>query len=199
MFAVMPASDDAAIRASYAKTVIATMKRRPTDERDELLARLNPSLRRDIRERSLLDWIPASQFAALVTVIAEVLGPARAKAFWRANLLGSLERTLLSPLRLGALGLYGDLPSSLLRMTPHAWQLVSRNCGQCQTSDEPPSGYRLQFTGLPSELSNPAMCLLWCGGSESCIEHLRFTGSADAETQGLGSGTATIHVRWEKR
>lgn len=191
--------DAAAIRASYAKTVIATMKRRPADERDLLLGRLDPSLRRDIRERSLLDWIEAKQFAELASLVAEVLGPARAKVFWRDNLLGSLERTLLSPLRLGAIGLYGDVPSSLLRMTPQAWQLVGRNCGKCHTSDQPPAGYQLRFTSLPPELCNPGMCLLWAGGSESCIEHLRYTGSADAELDDTEPGTAIVQVLWNKR
>jgi hypothetical protein len=195
----MTPSDDAAIRASYAKTVVATMKQRPAEERDALLAALDPNLRREIRERSLLDWIPASQFGALVATVAEVLGPTRAKAFWRANLLGSLERTLLSPLRLGALALYGDLPSSLLRMTPQAWQLVSRHCGQCQTSDLPPSGYQLLFTGLPKALCTPAMCLVWSGGSESCIEHLRLMGDAEQDMQQLSSGTAIIRVQWQQR
>jgi len=193
------ASDAAVIRASYAKTVIATMKRRPPEEREPLLERLNPALRRDIRERSLLDWIDAALFAQLAQLVAEVLGPTRAKDFWRDNLLGSLERTLLSPLRLGAIGLYGDVPSSLLRMTPQAWQLVSKNCGRCHTADQPPSGYQLRFTDLPSALCIPGMCLLWAGGSESCIEHLRYTGSAEAAFDPQASGTAVVRVHWNRR
>ena len=182
-----------AIRASYAKTVIASMKQRPAEERDRLLGRLDPGFRASVREYSLLDWMAAGEFARLPQLVLDTIGPARAKLFWRANLLSSLERTLLRPLRLGAMALYGKSPGSLLRMTPQAWELVSRNCGRCHTS-ELPDGMLLRFEGLPSEVCNPGMLLLWSGGSESCIERMKFAGHADAE---FGPpGVAFVNAHW---
>jgi hypothetical protein len=187
------------VRASYAKTVIATMKQRPELQRDALLAGLDNGLRREIREQGMFDWIAASQFAALTRVVLDALGPLGAKAFWHSNLLGSLERALLSPLRLGAIAVYGNSPGSLLRMTPQAWQLVSRNCGTCQTSDQPPAGIVLRFEELPAVLCNPAMLLLWSGGSESCIERMRFSGSAEAALDPNVAGVAEVRVVWRER
>jgi hypothetical protein len=187
------------IRASYAKTVIATMKQRPQLQRDALLARLDSGLRQEIREQGLFDWIAASQFVTLTEIVLDALGPLGAKAFWHSNLLGSLERALLSPLRLGAIAIYGNSPGSLLRMTPQAWQLVSRNCGTCQTSDQPPTGITLRFEALPSGFCNPAMLLLWSGGSESCLDRMRFSGSADAALDPNVPGVAEIRVSWRER
>jgi hypothetical protein len=188
-----------AIRANYAKSVIASMKLRPTqpsNERDALLGRLDLRLRTAIRECGRLEWIPAADFAALATLVAEVLGRERALLFWRDNLQDSLERVLLTPLRLGAIALYGDSPSSLLRMTPQAWQLVARNCGTCRTVDAGPSAMTLHFEGLPSSLCTPAMLLLWSGGCNACIEHMKRNGKSEGrlDTQTL---TATVQVDWD--
>jgi hypothetical protein len=195
----MVAASEPAIRASYAKTVVGSMKQCSPTERVALLSRLDTTLRASIREASLLDWISAQDFAKLVNLVLEVLGPARARAFWRANLLRSLDRTLLSPLRLGAVALYGESPGSLIRMAPQAWQLVSRHGGHCSTSDQPPDAFTLQFSRLPPELRTPGLLQLWAGGSEACIELLKFTGSAEAELDPADANGVVVHVRWQPR
>jgi hypothetical protein len=186
------------VRASYAKTVIGGIKRRPDRERDALLNALGEPLRAEIRSYGMLEWMPVQRFAELVGAIATALGPAAAKSFWRANLLLSLERRLLSPLRLGAIALYGNSPRSLLKMTPQAWELVTRNGGVCRTEDLPAHGIVLRFSALPRELCQPAMHHLWSGGSESCLERMSFEGDAHAEP-GSAAGCVDVTVRWQPR
>jgi hypothetical protein len=77
--------------------VIATMKRRPPPDRTALLDGVNRELRDEIRERGMLGWITAHQFAKLVDGGFEALGSPRVREFWRLNWLTRLERTLLSP------------------------------------------------------------------------------------------------------
>lgn len=191
-------TDTPVVRASYAKTVIRTMKQRPSAERDALLEGLDDSLRQEIREYGLFDWMAASQFARLANIVRDVLGPVRGKAFWRANLLDSLERALLAPLRLGAIAVYGNSPGSLLRMTPQAWELVSRSCGTCRTIDPSPTGVVLRFEALPATFCDAAMLLLWSGGSESCIERMRFKGRAEAALDKRVPGAVDVSVEWSR-
>lgn len=186
------------IRASYAKTVIGGIKRRPERERDALLRGIGEPLRSEIRNYGMLEWMPAQRFLDLVTAIEKAVGESAAKDFWRANLLLSLERRLLSPLRLGAIALYGNSPRSLLKMTPQAWELVTRNGGVCRTEDRPPHTIVLRFTDLPLELRHAALHPLWCGGSESCIERMGFEGSAHAEV-GANADAVDIVVAWQPR
>lgn len=188
----------AMIRASYAKTVIGGIKRRPERERDALLLGIGDALRTEIRNYGMLEWMPAARFVDLVRAISETVGADAAKAFWRANLLLSLERRLLSPLRLGAIAIYGNSPRSLLKMTPQAWELVTRNGGTCKTEDMPPNGVVLHFEALPSALRDRAMHALWSGGSESCIERMGFTGSAHAAA-GARAGSVDVTVSWSAR
>lgn len=188
----------AMIRASYAKTVVGGIKRFSERERDALLRGIGEPLRAEIRNYGMLEWMPAQRFVELVDVIAATLGPDAARNFWRANLLLSLERRLLSPLRLGAIALYGNSPRSLLKMTPQAWELVTRNGGTCRVEDRPPHELVLRFTDLPRELCHPAMHLLWRGGSESCIERMGFQGSAHAEV-GASADAVDVVVRWQSR
>lgn len=190
----MAADSTPLIRASYAKTVVGGIKRRPAAEQAMLLSRIGDDLRAEIRAYGMLDWMPAVRFAALVDTVTDALGPQGAKDFWKANLLLSLERRLLSPLRLGAIAVYGNSPRSLLKMTPQAWELVSKNCGVCQTIDRPPSGIVLRFDQLPPELCSPGLLALWSGGSESCIARMDFEGGALA--QRIKPGTVEVRVQW---
>lgn len=192
------AASGAMIRASYAKTVIGGIKRMPEKECDALLRGIGDGLRAEIRGYGMLEWMPAARFAELVSAIGKTLGSDGAQRFWRANLLLSLERRLLSPLRLGAIAIYGNSPRSLLKMTPQAWELVTRGGGTCRTVDQPPNGIILRFEALPRELSVAAMHPLWCGGSESCIERMGFTGTAQA-TAGSDGGSVDITVTWTPR
>jgi hypothetical protein len=192
-------SDAPVVRASYAKTVIGTMKQRSPVDRDALLDRVNRELRDEIRERGMLDWITAQQFSKLVDVVFEALGAARAREFWRVNLQTSLERALLSPLRLGAVALYGKNPGALLRMTPQAWQLVSRNCGLCRVTEQLPEAIGLRFEALPDIFRNSAMLALWSGGSESCLERMNFDGEVAATIDPQRRSAVELHVTWRAR
>lgn len=186
------------IRASYAKTVIGGIKRLPEKECAALLKGIGDELRGEIRNYGMLEWMPAARFIELVRAIERLLGNEGAKLFWRANLLLSLERRLLSPLRLGAIAIYGNSPRSLLKMTPQAWELVTRDGGTCRTEDKPPNGIVLCFDSLPHELCDPAMHSLWSGGSESCIERMGFTGKAHAAA-GVTANSVEITVAWAPR
>jgi hypothetical protein len=187
------------IRASYGKTVIGGIKKLPEGVREALFERVGPGLRAEVREHGMLDWMPAKHFATLVSAVAEGLGPADAKKFWKANLLASLERRLLAPLRLGAIAVYGNSPRSLLKMTPQAWELVSKHCGVSTVIDRPPGGILLRFDALPPVLAIPPMLLLWTGGSESCIARMGFEGQANSHTGSLAQGTAEIVVEWTNK
>jgi hypothetical protein len=127
------------------------------------------------------------------------VGAVAAKDFWRENLLLSLDRRLLTPLRLGAIAIYGDSPRSLLKMTPQAWELVSRNCGTCQTTDRPPTAITLRFESLPSVLCNAGMYALWSGGTESCIEKMGYEGWAQADSSHARDGIVEINVEWQAK
>lgn len=187
----------ALIRSSYAKTVIGGIKRQPAAEQKLLFDRIGAAMRAEIREYGMLEWMPAQRFAALVTAILDALGPDRAKAFWRANLLLSLERRLLSPLRLGAIAIHGNSPRSLLKMTPQAWELVSKSSGTCQVLDRPPNGVVLRFDAVPEELRIEGMLQLWAGGCESCIERMRWKGSATPDEDFTAGGAVEIGVVWD--
>lgn len=185
------------VRASYAKTVIGGIKRRPQEECAKLLNAIGGPLRAEVRGYGMLDWMPGEHFVQMVTVIHGTVGASAAKDFWRANLLLSLERRLLTPLRLGAIAVYGNSPRSLLKMTPEAWQLVTRDGGVCHTDEDSPAAIRLSFTQLPPIFCTPAMQMLWAGGSESCIERMGFRGAAMADGSQVHKGCVTIHVRWD--
>jgi hypothetical protein len=183
------------VRASYGKTVIGGIKRRPEADQTKLFERIG-EIRREVRDYGMLEWMPAERFVELVSGIHDTLGAKGAQTFWRENLLLSLERRLLSPLRLGAIAIHGNSPRSLLKMTPQAWELVTKDCGSCRVIDRSPSSVALSFEGLPAVMRVPGMLELWAGGSESCIERMRFIGSARAAGGFSAQGAVEIISEW---
>jgi hypothetical protein len=187
------------IRASYAKLAIRTVKRLPEPDRDRALAAIGEPLRAEIRAAGLFAWLDAERFLALVRAIDASLGRAGAIVTWQQNLRESLERPLLTPLRVGALALYGRHPKSLLRMAPQAWGLVTRGCGAPALDELAPGRLRLRFSGLPAPLcACPELLELWEGGATACAEYVGYRATVVGRDDRLAHGIAEIEICWEE-
>jgi hypothetical protein len=186
--------EDAQFRASYAKTVIGTIKRQPEAVAARLLEAIGPERRAKVREYGMLGWMPATDFLELVAILGKELGAARARPFWCDCLDLSLNRRLLAPLRAGAIALHGRHPGALLRMTPQAWQLVSRGAGVCSVVESDATQITLQFRELPMAMRIAELIYLWEGGSMACVKQLGFTGSSEGRVP--GPGAVDVTVRW---
>ncbi len=150
-----------------------------------------------MREAGLLEWQAAEVFVALSAAVEAALGPARARAFWKGNLLDALSRSLLKPLRAGALALYGKTPRALLKMAPQAWSLVGRAAGRASIVEVSERQVVVHFAELTAPLTAaPSLLDVWAGGAEACIAHLGWHGSASPRRRDLSSGRAEIDVEW---
>ena len=181
------------MRASYAKTIIGAAKVLEATQSAHVLDHIGPERRTRIRQRGMLEWMPAQEFCELAQCVYEALGEA-AIPFWNHCLTLSLERRLLSPLRKAALAIHGSTPAALLRRTPEAWYLVSRGCGKCTV--ETPSDHQLSliFKDLPPQMTGRAMRCLWEGGSLSCVDLLHLTGYSQSHV--ANATTVIVETRW---
>ena len=181
------------MRASYAKTVIGAAKVLEANQGARVLEHIGTERRTRIRRYGMLEWMPATEFCDLAQCLYEVLGES-AIPFWNHCLTLSLGRRLLSPLRKAALAIHGSTPASLLRRTPEAWHLVSRDCGKCTV--EAPNDHRisLTFDNLPPFMTSRAIRCIWEGGSLSCVDLLRLTGYS--QSQVTNATTVIVETHW---
>jgi hypothetical protein len=186
------------LRANWSKFTVRCAKRAPEPLRSELLAGIPASLRAEIREATPLEWIPARVFVELCEAIRLGVGPVGARSFWRQSLRDAIRQPFIQPLARGALFLWGKTPTALVRRTPQAWQLVSRNCGELkaiETGQE--TAITLRVEQLPVPCRKQGLLLMWEGGLMAQLDAVDTAGTVTVRAeQFLGFGTADFAVRW---
>jgi hypothetical protein len=188
------------MRANWAKFTVRSAKRAPEPLRSSLLGAIPDSLRAEIREAGALEWIPARIWSELCEAIRIGAGPVGARAFWRQSLRDAIRQPLIAPLARGAMFLWGKTPSALIRRTPQAWQLVSRNCGELkaiETGDE--HSITLRVEQLPLPCRKQGLLLMWEGGVMAQLDAVDQPGSVTVRSeQFLGHGMADFMLRWDR-
>ena len=184
------------IRASYFKAFIAGVKKLPEPDRAALLGDLGDALRVEIRQAALMEWMPASTFVGMTEAVARVLGVEGAVAFWKASMHVSLQRSFLSPLKIGAINIYGKTPGSLVRMTRRAWSLLAKDCGECEVLERGRHSAIVRFTELPLVMRRRSLLYMWAGGCHACIEDVGFEGRVTMDDDKFPLGIAEVIVEW---
>jgi hypothetical protein len=186
------------MRANWAKFTVRCAKRASEPLRGKLLSAIPDALRAEIREASPLEWIPARVFVELCEAIR--FGATTAtRAFWRQSLRDAIRQPFIQPLARGALYLWGKTPSALVRRTPQAWQLVSRNCGELKAIESgEDNAITLRVEQLPVTCRKQGLLLMWEGGLMAQLDAVEAEGSVVARTEQFASqGASDFIVRWE--
>jgi len=156
------------------------------------LANIPEALRAEIREATSLEWIPARIFVELCEAIRLGAGPVGARTFWRQSLRDAIRQPFIQPLARGALFLWGKTPTALVRRTPQAWQLVSRNC---EAGEE--TAITLHVEQLPAPCRKQGMLLMWEGGLMAQLDAVDTAGTVSVRSDQFATlGNADFAVRW---
>ncbi len=186
------------LRANWAKFTMRCVKRAGEPLRGQLLAAIPDALRLEIREVGPLDWLPARVFVELCEAIRAGAGSDGARAFWRQSLRDAIRQPFIQPLARGALFLWGKTPTALVRRTPQAWQLVSRNCGELKAVESgDPSTITLRVENLPSGCRKQGLLLMWEGGLMAVLDAVDTAGLVDTRAEQFAAlGSADFVARW---
>jgi hypothetical protein len=183
------------IRANHSKHVIARVKCLPEPQRTRILATIAP-LRGRVREAGIFDWLPAAVHVELVDSVNAALRQDEVHGFWRELILDGFARALLRPLVSGALGVYGPTPHSFLRLVPHAWTLVIRECGVVAFERKSDNEASLEFSKLPRVIDqSPGMLAFFQGGLQATYRYFKKSGQVELVTR--RTGCAEFAISWE--
>jgi hypothetical protein len=188
------------MRANWAKYTMRCAKRAAEPQRTALLSAIPDALRAEIREVGPLEWLPARVFAELCESIRAGAGPEGARAFWRQSLREAIRQPFIQPLARGAFFLWGRTPAALVRRTPQAWQLVSRNCGEMKAIESEEQGaITVRVEQLPAVLRKQGLLNMWEGGLMGQLDAIDAEGSVVTRAeQFLALGTADFVMRWTR-
>ena len=186
------------MRANWCKFTVRCAKRAPEPLRAAILGAIPSELRAEIREAGALDWVPARVWVDLCEAIRSGAGSAGARSFWRQSLRDAIRQPFMAPLARGALFLWGKTPAALVRRTPQAWQLVSRQCGELKAVEsEQASTITLRVEQLPPVCRKQGLLLMWEGGLMAQLDAVDQAGTVTVEAQDFAAtGTADFVLRW---
>jgi len=188
----------AQIRASYTKVGLKNFKRAYADQLEQLIEIAGRDALSDLRAASALEWLPAELHGAVADAMIEVVGRSAARALWADIMVEAFASPVLSPIVSGALRIYGKKPTSLMRMTPHAWPLFFRQCGRSWM--EPSEGARatMMFEKLPRALlASTGILDSFQANCDAALRYTGFAGSVTASYEQLGDARFSIDVQWE--
>jgi hypothetical protein len=189
---------DSQVRANWPKFVVSCTKRLKTAEGAPIVDALSAELRREIREAGRLTWQDAHLLTGLAEQIHRRFGVDEARAFWRGSFLEAISLPMMAPLARGALMLWGNRPDALVRRTPQAWQLMTRECGQLKAvSVDEPNAIVLRAENLPRMFRTDGFVCMGEGGLESEMNYFRLSGSVQTNAEHLVTrGTVDFLARW---
>ncbi len=185
------------IRASWLKFTMRGVRRQPADVASRVAKAMGDARVQAIRDAPALAWMPGDHFIAICTALSDTLGADGARAFWNESLHEAIDQTLMRPLALGGLRIFGRTPAALCRRTPQAWALVTRNFGEMYA--EPLDDARsciVRVEGLPANARTLALLHMWEGGFIAQARFVDERATVATETKELAAGRARFVVRW---
>lgn len=187
------------MRANWAKFTVRCAKRAVEPQRGALLSAIPDALRAEIREAGSLDWIPARVFVELSEALRTGVGSLAARAFWRQSLRDAIRHPFMQPLARGAIFLWGKTPSALVKRTPQAWQLVSRNCGELKAVESgAQNAITLRIEHVPPVCRKQGLLLMWEGGLMAELDAVDAEGSIVVHGEQFSStGSAELSLSWK--
>ena len=183
------------IRANWSKQALRHVRHLAPAARDAIQREIGEETMRQIGSAGVLAWLPAQHHARIFDAVITVLAPTNAVAFWRDAMLANLEQPLLRPLVQGGLRLFGATPYSVVRMSPRAWSLVTRDCGTHEVSrGEGRVELRLELVDMPRVLAKPGFMAHCLGNTEAVLRFLRLRGVTSQGEARLSSGRFSIEL-----
>jgi hypothetical protein len=189
----------AGIRASYTKVGLRHFKRAHAEQWERLVAVIGQSALDDVRAASALEWLSADLHCTVADAMIEVAGRSDARALWADVIIDAFGNPVLLPIVSGALRIYGKTPSSVMRMTPHAWPLFFRECGQSWMEPAGEDRATMWFAELPRAIVGSTGVLdSFSGNCDAALRYTDFVGSVVASYDQLSAARFSIDVQWQK-
>jgi hypothetical protein len=189
------------MRANWAKFTVRCAKRSSEPLRSSLLAAIPDTLRAEIRAAGPLEWLPARAFVELCEAIRTGGGPGPlgARGFWRQSLRDAMRQPFIQPLARGALFLWGKTPASLIRRTPQAWQLVSRQCGEMKAIESGAADtITVRVEQLPTICRRQGLLAMWEGGLMAVHDAVEVEGSVATHAEQFATtGSVEFVLQWK--
>jgi hypothetical protein len=188
------------VRARHMQGVLAEVNRLPLEDRRAIMAAIRPETLEAIGQGSMLGWVPFAFDVECSRAIATHLGPMRAHDFFRGQILGVVETTLLAGMLQGAMRLAGADPRLYLPFLGKGFDILFHSCGRLTARFEAPNSAVVDLRGLPPVALEDQY---WVGSVASALcglaELIGFESSVVVTQSNERDGSVTLLSTWHAR
>jgi hypothetical protein len=191
--------EESLVRASIPKSSWTQIMRSPPALKDKILAALGPNFESELKDEVTVTWVSFAVEAGMADGVFEALGPAGARAFYRAKTEHSFDIPVLKPIVTSCVRLFGASPKSMLKMLPRTWPSLSRNCGSYEFTDEGEERRGISIIkGFPTRFYRRREAWLesLLGGYEAFFAPFRVKGTVTVDAANFTAGSVRFILTW---
>lgn len=187
------------MRAAQTQSLLAAVRRLPSNERSEVLAQLRSDTVPEIESGVAVAWLPMSIHMELSDALRATVGPTRNVEIWRRTMTASFDRPFLRGFVRMTTSLLGLSPLSLFRRAESIYGHVTRDVGSIHFESTGKSEGVVELRGYPArELSFPCYVEGLQGCLLACFDVCRTDGRVTVHDQDDRAGEATYHLIWDE-
>lgn len=184
------------IRASFVKSVLASMEELGSADRERVRGHLSPELLGAVGAASKFEWLDGEAMIEIDIALAEAFGEAGVVDFWRRFARTSTRVPLLRPLADNAIRLFAS-PRGVFKALPRSWKMMTRGFGRVRLSrSEGEKQLSVRMIDVPP-LSRPDLFNLGQQGSyQGVLELVGAEGTVSADSSRIPEGIYEYDIRW---
>jgi hypothetical protein len=186
-----------AIRAAIARDFIESVRALNPILPARVLSQVPSETAEVLQGATRLGWIPMEHQTRINDQARKALGPHYREA-WRRAMLRIFEEPILKPIVESSMRLFGSTPAALMRVTPRAYGLLIRDCGEFQfVEGTRPNAAGLALRGLPVGLAESGSFFEGMAGIFSAYFELSgTTGTVAIVDPQAAAGSASYALEW---
>lgn len=160
-------------------------------------ALLQPATVSQIVDSPRSTWLPLELDVELTTCVEKAVGQKGLFEWSRNAQKKTFESPLLRPVIDGGLRLFGVRPLRIYKLTPHAFNLMFRNCGEIRIVSKGEHSLDIVHSDTPPGMRVGAYLHGTTGAYVAALDILGFTGSVVVAPREAGDPTVVYEVRWD--
>jgi hypothetical protein len=166
--------------------------------RKRALDRFSENALQAIRQASADQWLPVEYNIELSESVAAEIGEEGLYAWGLKALNYSINSSMISPFIRAALSVFKIGPSTFIKVSPHLWKSIYRNCGELSVVEDGINAAQVLLNGLPPVMVNSRILIVTIAAFiQALFSFSGVKGRTMVERISTETGSATITASWD--
>ncbi len=166
--------------------------------RKRVLERFSKAALKDIQQAKEDQWLPVEYNIELSESVAAEIGEEGLYDWGLKALSYSINSSMISPFIKAALSVFKIGPGTFIRVSPHLWKSIYRNCGELSVVEDGLDAAQVSLNGLPLVMVNSRILIVTIAAFiQALFSFYGVNGRAVIERISTETRSAIIMASWD--